>query len=77
MGGEKRAWYTLLAHATSSLANFHTTPLHEKFCLVTFILLRYTKLNKKFCLSAKRPQCRVILLVRHVQAVLKSETISC
>ena len=27
--------------------------------LVTCILLRYTKINSKFCLPAKRPHCRV------------------
>ena len=27
-GGGKRAWYTLFAHAPSSLGNLHTTPLH-------------------------------------------------
>ena len=27
-GGGKRAWYTLFAHASSSLGNLHTTPLH-------------------------------------------------
>ena len=28
MGGGERAWYTLFAHAPSSLGNLHTTPLH-------------------------------------------------
>ena len=28
VGGGKRAWYTLFAHAPSSLGNLHTTPLH-------------------------------------------------
>ena len=27
-GGGKRAWYTLFAHAPSSLGNLHTTPLY-------------------------------------------------
>ena len=27
-GGGKRAWYTLFAHASSSLGNLHTTPLY-------------------------------------------------
>ena len=27
-GGGKRAWYSLLAHAPSSLGNLHTTPLY-------------------------------------------------
>ena len=29
----------------------------------------------KFCLPAERPHCRIILPVRHLRAVLKSETI--
>ena len=28
VGGGERAWYTLFAHAPSSLGNLHTTPLH-------------------------------------------------
>ena len=27
-GGGKRAWYTLFAHAPSSLGNLHATPLY-------------------------------------------------
>ena len=44
--------------------------------LVTCILLRYTKITVNFCLPPERPYCRVILPVRHLRAVLKSETIS-
>ena len=44
--------------------------------LVTCILLRYTKINGNFCLPAERPQCKIILPVRHLWAVFKSETIS-
>ena len=62
VGGGKRAWYTLFAHAPSSLGN----------C----ILLRYTKINGNFCLPAERPHCKIILPVRHLRAVFKSETIS-
>ena len=44
--------------------------------LVTCILLGYTKIMVNFCLPAERPHCRVILPVRHIWMVLKSETIS-
>ena len=40
--------------------------------LVIYILLRYTV---NFCLPAKRPHCRVVLPVRHIWVVLRSETI--
>ena len=62
-GGGKRAWYTLFAHAPSSL--------------VTCILFCYTKINGNFCLPAERPHCRIILPVRHFRAVLKSENSVC
>ena len=44
--------------------------------LVTCILLRYTKTNGNFCLPAESPQCKIILPVRHLRVVFKSETIS-
>jgi len=40
--------------------------------LVTCILLRDTR---SLCLPAERPHCRIILPVRCLQAVSKSETI--
>ena len=47
-GGGKRLWYTLFAHAPSSLGNLHSTPLH--------------KVNRNFCLLAERPHCKIILV---------------
>ena len=44
--------------------------------LVTCILLHHTKTNGNFCLPAERPQYIIILPVRRLQAVFKSETIS-
>ena len=44
--------------------------------LVTCILLRYTKVNGNFCLPAERPQCKIILHMTHLRAILKSKTIS-
>ena len=43
-----------------------------KVPLVTCLLL---KLMEIFCLPAERLHCKVILPVRHLQVVLKSETI--
>ena len=56
-----RLWYTLFAYAPSPLGNMH-------------ILLCYTKINGNFCLPAEWLHCGIILPVRHLQAVLKSET---
>ena len=42
----------------------------------TTVLLRYTKINGNFCLPAERPHCKIILPVRNLRAVFKSETIS-
>ena len=53
----------------------HCSRMHQ-VPLVTCILLHYTKINGNFYLPAERPHCRVILPVRHLQAVLKSETVS-
>ena len=44
--------------------------------LITCILLRDTKITVNFCLPAERPHCIVILLLRPIRAVLKSQTIS-
>ena len=52
----------------------HCSRMHQ-VPLVTCILLRYTKTNGNFCLPAERPQCKIILPVRHLWAVFKSETI--
>ena len=38
--------------------------------LVTYILLRYSKITVNFCLPAERPHCIVILPVEHIRAVL-------
>ena len=43
-----------------------------KVPLVTYLIL---KLMETFCLPAERLHCKVILPVRHLRAVLKSETI--
>ena len=60
--GNEATWYTLFAHAPSSLGNLHTTPLHKNY--------------GQFCLPAERPHCMIILLLRLIRAVFKSKTIS-
>ena len=80
---------TLITCVTSRVASFPSSCVGEEerepstHCLrmhqvplVTCILLRYTKVNGNFCLPAERPHCRIILPMRHLRAVLKSETIS-
>ena len=52
----------------------HCLHMHQ-VSLVTCIPLRYSKIHKNFYLSAERPHCRILLPVRHLQVVLKSQTI--
>ena len=61
-GEQNTAWYTLFAHVP--------------FLFIIYILLCYTKIMVYFCLLAKKPHYMVTLPVRHIRAVLKSETIN-
>ena len=51
----------------------HCSHMHQ-VPLITCIIFRYAKINGYFYLPAARPHYWIILLVRHLRAVLKSET---
>ena len=61
-GSGKRAWYTLFAHAPSSLGNLHTTPLHKLQSISVYLL--------------KGRTAWLLLPVGHIWAICKSQVSS-